>query len=84
VNTALDRLAIFEKLERELTEINVRPEDAREVREEMREATKHAAKALRVIRRTLGDVQGTKPAYKKIAYDTIKWTCAICSLFEGE
>jgi hypothetical protein len=44
----------------------------------MRETTKHAAEALQVIRRTIGDVHGTKPAYSRIAYDSIKWASAIC------
>jgi hypothetical protein len=84
VNTALSRLGIFEKLERQLKDVPIKPEDAQKIREEMHEATKHATEALQVIRRTLGDVHGTKPAYKKIAYDTIKWASAICALFEGE
>jgi hypothetical protein len=84
VNTAINRLGVFDKLERELTEINVKPEDAKKIRDEMHEATKHAVEALQVIRRSNGDVHGTKPTYKRIVYDTIKWASAICGLFEGE
>jgi hypothetical protein len=84
VNTALDRLGIFEKLEQELQEINIRPEDAHKIRDEMQEATKHATEALQVIRRTNGDVHGTKPTYTRVVYDTIRWASAICGLFEGE
>ena len=84
VNTALNRLEIFEKLESQLKDITMKPEDACKIREEIYEATKHATEALQVIRRTFGDVHGTKPAYKKIAYATIKWASAICGLFEGE
>jgi hypothetical protein len=84
VNTVIDRLGVFDKLERELREINIKPEDARKIREEMQEATKHATEALQVIRRTNGDVHGTKPTYTRVVYDTIKWASAICGLFEGE
>jgi hypothetical protein len=84
VNTVINRLGVFDKLERELTEINIRPEDAKRIREEMHEATKHAVEALQVIRRTNGDVHGTKATYTRIVYDTIKWSSAICGLLEGE
>jgi len=84
VNTVINRLGVFEKMERELTEINIRPEDARKIRQEMHEATKHAVEALQVIRRTNGDVHGTKATYTRMVYDTIKWSSAICGLLEGE
>jgi len=84
VNTVINRLGVFDKLEQELREINIKPEDARKIREEMHEATKHAVEALQVIRRTNGDVHGTKPTYTRIVYDTIKWSSAICGLLEGE
>jgi len=45
---------------------------------------RHAVEALQVIRRTTGDVHGTKPTYTRIVYDTIKWASAVCGLFEGE
>jgi hypothetical protein len=84
VNTVIDRLGIIAKLENELREVGVRPDDARRIAQEVHEATKHAAEALQVIRRTVGDVHGTKPTYTRIVYDTIKWASAICALFEGE
>jgi hypothetical protein len=84
VNTVINRLGVFEKLERELRELNISPEDARKIREEMQEATKHAAEALQVIRRTNGDVHGTKPTYRRVVYDAIKWSSAVCGLMEGE
>ncbi len=84
VNTAINRLGIIAKLEKELMEIGVKPEDARKIAEEVHEATKHAVEALQVIRRTTGDVHGTKPTYTRIVYDTIKWASAVCGLFEGE
>jgi hypothetical protein len=72
VNTAINRLGVITKLERELAEIGVKPDDARKIAEEVHEATKHAAEALQVIRRASGDVHGTKPTYTRIAYDSIK------------
>ncbi|HYL63921.1 MAG TPA: hypothetical protein VE077_14980 [Candidatus Methylomirabilis sp.] len=84
VNTVIGRLKIIEKLEKELTEVGVKPVDARKIAEEIHEATKHATEALQVIRRTSGDVHGTKPTYTRTVYDTIKWASAICGLFEGE
>ena len=51
---------------------------------ELHETTKHAANTLQVIRRTLGDVHGKKPAYTHLTYDAIKWASAICGLLEGK
>jgi len=84
VNTVMNHLGISSKIERELTEIGIGPEDARKIAAEIHEATKHATEALQVIRRTVGDVHGTKPTYRRIVYDTVKWASAICGLFEGE
>lgn len=84
VNTVLQRLKIIDKLKQELMQLPIRPEDAEKIAEEVYEATKHAAEALQVIRRTLGDVHGTKPTKTRIVYDSIKWASAICGLLEGE
>lgn len=48
VNTVINRLGIISKLERELAEIGVKPDDARKIAEEVHEATKHATEALQV------------------------------------
>lgn len=84
VNTVLGHLKVFDRLEQELKELKLKPEDARKIREEIEEATKHATEALQVIRRTNGDVHGTKGTYTRVVYDTIKWASAICGLLKGE
>lgn len=84
VNTVLHRLKIIDKLKKELTELPISNKDAEKIAEEVHEATKHAAEALQAIRRSLGDVHGTKPTKTRIVYDSIKWASAICGLLEGE
>ena len=84
VNTVFGKLAIYEDMLRELKEIGVSSADAEEVVQELHEATKHAANALQVIRRALGDVHGKKPTYTRLTYDSIKWASAICGLLEGK
>lgn len=84
VNTVMDALKIYEEIEADLLQLNVRPETAKEIVTELHEATKHAANALQVIRRALGDVHGSKPAYRRVTYDAIKWASAICGLLEGK
>jgi hypothetical protein len=80
VNTALNRLRVFEKLEQELIEVGVQPGDAHKIADEIHQATKHAVEALQVVRRTTGDVHGTKPTYTRLVYDSIKWSSAMVSL----
>ncbi len=84
VNTVMARLKICEEIETDLVQLGVKPESAREIASELHEATKHAANALQVIRRSLGDVHGKKPAYTRLTYDAIKWASAICGLLEGK
>ena len=84
VNTTINKLGIISKLVNELTQIGVKPDDAKEIALNIHEATKHAAVALQAIRRTNGDVHGTKPTYTRIVYDSIKWSSAICGLLKGE
>lgn len=83
VNTVMGTLKIYEEIETDLVQLGVRPEDAKEIVSELHETTKHAANALQVIRRTLGDVHGKRPAYTRLTYDAIKWASAICGLLEG-
>jgi hypothetical protein len=83
VNTALLKLNVFDKMKTELSEIGVEEHDAESIVNDMRKATNHAAQGLQLLRRTMGDVHGSKPALKKIAYDSVKWASAICGLLEG-
>lgn len=84
VNTSLQRLAIFQEMEQEFTELGIAPGDSHSIVDEIQKATNHAAQALQVLRRTMGDVHGSRPALIKSAYDSIKWASAICGLFEGK
>ena len=82
-NTALQRLRIFESMERQFTEQGIPPADARDVVEHLRQATNQAANALQIFRRAMGDALGSRPALEATAYDAVKWASAICALFEG-
>jgi hypothetical protein len=82
VNTVLKRLESFEAMEREFVEIGMSPADAAAIVKETRTATNAAAHALQLLRRTMGDVHGSKPALRRTAYDAIKWASAICGLLE--
>ena len=84
VNVVMEKLKIYEEIKDELVAIGITPDDAKRISEQMHETIKHAANALEVIRRTQADAHGTKPAYRRIAYETIKWASAICGLLEGK
>jgi hypothetical protein len=83
VNTAAQRLRIFENMRDELTSAGMKDADADAVMSNIEKATNHAAQMLQTLRRTMGDVHGSKPALRRTAYDAIKWSSAICGLFEG-
>jgi len=83
VNTALQRLDVLEEMHQQFIEQGMEPEDARGVVEQLRQATNHAAQALQILRRAMGDTHGSRPALKSTAYDAVKWASAICALFEG-
>ncbi|MDE0085389.1 MAG: hypothetical protein OXU23_06730 [Candidatus Poribacteria bacterium] len=82
VNTAFKRLCVFENMEREFVDIGMKPDDASALIDEMKKASNHAAQALQVLRRTMGDPHGSKPALRQTAYDAVKWSSAICGLLE--
>jgi hypothetical protein len=83
VNTAAQRLLIFETIRDELISLGTKTTDADGIVTEMGKATNNAAQMLQILRRTMGDVHGSKPALRRTAYDAIKWASAICGLFEG-
>lgn len=82
VNTSLRRLDVFEEMRGEFVTIGMKAEDASAVVEQMKKASNHAAHALQVLRRAMGDTHGSKPALRQTAYDAIKWSSAICGLLE--
>jgi hypothetical protein len=84
VNTALKQLHVFEDIEREFSNLGMKQADASSIVGDLREATNHAAQALQVLRRAVGDTHGSKPALRSTAYDAIKWSAAICGLLEGK
>lgn len=84
VNTALNRLRVFEDMRHELIEIGMSKDDAETLVDSMRNSTNHAAQALQVLRRAMGDTHGSKPALRQTAYDAIKWSSAICGLLQRD
>jgi len=83
VNTATSRLHVFDEMKRDLLALGMTDSDVRVVITETQKATNHAAQMLQTLRRSMGDVHGSKPALRRTAYDAIKWASAICALFEG-
>lgn len=83
VNTAFQRLQIFEDMKSDFLALGIDDVEAERIIEDMKRATNHAAQALQTLRRTMGDVHGSRPALRRSAYDSIKWASAICGLFEG-
>lgn len=82
VNTAFRRLRVFENMKQEFVDIGMKPEDASGLIDEMKKASNHAAQALQILRRAMGDTHGSKPALRQTAYDAVKWSSAICGLLE--
>ena len=83
INTAAQQLGIFEEMKTEFANLEMNISDAETIVAEMRKATNHAAQMLQALRRTMGDVHGSKPALRHTAYEAVKWASAISGLFEG-
>ena len=83
VNTALQKLKVFETMKSDFMGVGIPESDASAISDHIKQATNQAAQALQILRRTMGDVHGSKPTLQKTAYDSIKWASAICGLFEG-
>ena len=59
VNTAAQRIRIFEDMTDELTSLGIKCADADGIVTDMRKGTNHAAQMLQTSRRTMGDVHGS-------------------------
>ena len=84
VNTALKRLGVFEAMSEEFVSIGMKPDDVSAAVDHMKKSCNHAAHALQVLRRAMGDTHGSKPALRQTAYDAVKWSSAICGLLQRE
>jgi hypothetical protein len=84
VNIALQKVGVFDKMKQDFEQLGMSEEDAAKAVEHLRTATNRAAQALQILRRTIGDVRGPKPALRHSAYDAIKYASAICGLCEAE
>jgi hypothetical protein len=84
VNTALDRLKVFDEIKREYLTLGISEADASDIVENTRRATNHMAQALQTLRKRMGDVHGSRPAVLATAYNAVKWASAICAFFEGK
>lgn len=82
VNTALQKLKVFETMKSDFMGVGIPENDASAISDHIKQATNQAAHALQILRRAMGDVHGSKPALRKTAYYSIKWSSAICGLFE--
>lgn len=67
----------------DLVALGMSADDADVVTIETRKSMNHAAQLLQMLRRSMGDVHGTRPTLRRMAYDAVKWASAICGLFEG-
>ena len=72
VNTVAQHLGIFDEMKSELIALGIDGNDADSIVADMRKATNHAAQMLQTLRRTMGDVHGSRAALRRAAYDAIK------------
>jgi len=82
VNTAANELRIYEIMENDFRQAGMPEKDASDIAIEIKKTVTHAANALQILRRAMGDTHGSKPAIRRTAYDSTKWATAICGLFK--
>jgi len=82
VNTAAKELQIYEIMKNDFLQAGMPEEDASNIANEIKKTVNHAAHALQMLRRAMGDTHGSKPAIRRTAYDSTKWSAAICGLFK--
>jgi len=82
VNTLLNRR--LDDLFAEYREDGLTENDARDLVQHVRNSTSGAANALQILRRTQGDVHGTRPATVQTVYHAIRSAAAICGILMPE
>jgi len=60
VNTVFKQLNVFEEMQREFLELGMKKEDASSIIDDLRKTVNHAAQALQVLRRAMGDTHGSR------------------------
>jgi len=83
VREATRLAAVFESLERELQVLAMRPDGIKFVRENLKTAISSSAEVLGRLRRTMGDVHGSKPALSATVRTCIKLASAVSGLLDG-
>lgn len=84
VNRSFAELSIATELQSELTALGIADKDAKEIATHTLQSCQHAAEALQVLRRAMGDTHGSRPALAAVAYDAVKMSSAICGLLVGK
>jgi hypothetical protein len=80
VSSAFRELGVVAEIERQLVELGWQQPEAKQVAENVKGSLNHAANAMQSLRSKMGDVHGTKPILKPLAFDSIKWATLIVRL----
>lgn len=84
VRRSFKALRIGDGLQSELKALGMSERDATEAATQTLRSAEHAADALQVLRRAMGDTHGSRPAVAAVAYNTVKMSSAICGLLFGK
>lgn len=82
VNKSLKAQGIFAKIESELSSIKWRPQELKPFKENLKKSLGQAAYVMQTLRKKMGDVHGTKPVLRALAFDSIKWATLIVRMLK--
>ncbi len=82
VNKSLKVQNVFSKMESELSSIGWTRQELTPFKENLRKSLGQAAYVMQTLRSKMGDVHGTKPSLRALAFDSIKWAALIIRMLK--
>jgi hypothetical protein len=84
VRRSFEALRVGSELQSELKALGMSERDAAEAAIQTLRSAEHAADALQVLRRAMGDTHGSRPALAAVAYNTVKMSVRDLRLAHGQ
>jgi hypothetical protein len=81
---SLNKVGVFDAVKRELSEIDWKESGVVPFGKNFEGALNQAAFIMQTLRANMADVHGTKPVFKPLVFDSIKWAQIIVRLLSGQ
>jgi hypothetical protein len=83
-NVSINEIGIYGEIEKELKDIGWEESEIKKFRENFKGAINQAAYVMQTLRANMSDAHGSKPVFKPLVFDSIKWSQIIVRLLSDK